>query len=86
MVHVWSINSGERFQGHHGPLVWERVKVGISVTHCLQDGGHNGRRSMNSFCGALCQCPTDLVNPLPDDKILVWSNLEQIADDILKCI
>ena len=21
MVHVWSINSGERFQGHHGPLV-----------------------------------------------------------------
>ena len=22
MVHVWSINSGERFQGHHGPLVF----------------------------------------------------------------
>ena len=21
MVHVWSINSGERFQGYHGPLV-----------------------------------------------------------------
>ena len=23
MVHVWSINSGERFQGHHGPLVYQ---------------------------------------------------------------
>ena len=22
MVHVWSINSGEQFQGHHGPLVF----------------------------------------------------------------
>ena len=26
------------------------------------------------------------VNPLPDDKILDWSKLKQIADDILKCI
>ena len=26
------------------------------------------------------------LNPLPDDKILVWSKLIQIADDILKCI
>ena len=25
-------------------------------------------------------------NPLPDDKILEWSKLKQIADDILKCI
>ena len=25
-------------------------------------------------------------NPLPDDKISDWSKLEQIADDILKCI
>ena len=25
-------------------------------------------------------------NPLPDDKILDWSKLEQIADDILECI
>ena len=23
---------------------------------------------------------------LPDDKILDWSNLKQIADDIFKCI
>ena len=26
------------------------------------------------------------VNSLPDDKILYWSKLKQIADDILKCI
>ena len=26
------------------------------------------------------------VNSLPDDKILDWSKLKQIADDILKCI
>ena len=25
------------------------------------------------------------LNPLPDDKILDWSKLKQIADDILKC-
>ena len=25
-------------------------------------------------------------NPLPDDKILDWFKLKQIADDILKCI
>ena len=25
-------------------------------------------------------------NPIPDDKILDWSKLKQIADDILKCI
>ena len=26
------------------------------------------------------------INPLPDDKILDWSKLKQIADNILKCI
>ena len=26
------------------------------------------------------------LNSLPDDKILDWCNLKQIADDILKCI
>ena len=26
------------------------------------------------------------VNLLPDDKILDWSKLKQIADNILKCI
>ena len=27
-----------------------------------------------------------LLNPLPDDKILDWSKLKQISDDISKCI
>ena len=27
-----------------------------------------------------------VLNPLPDDKILDWSKLKQIADDILKYI
>ena len=26
------------------------------------------------------------LNPLPDNKILDWFNLKQIADDIFKCI
>ena len=28
----------------------------------------------------------DTINPLPDDKILDWSKLKQIADDTLKSI
>ena len=28
----------------------------------------------------------DGIDPLPDDKILDWSKLKRIADDILKCI
>ena len=27
-----------------------------------------------------------LITPLPDDKIVDWSKLKQIADNILKCI
>ena len=27
-----------------------------------------------------------ILNPLPDDKILDWSKLKKIADDIFKCI
>ena len=26
------------------------------------------------------------IKPLPDNKILGWSELKQIADDILKCV
>ena len=33
----------------------------------------------------LCSLNT-LFNKLPDDKILDWPKLKQIADDILKCI
>ena len=31
-----------------------------------------------------CKCCQ--FNPIPDDKILDWSKLKQIADDFLKCI
>ena len=27
-----------------------------------------------------------IFNPLPDDKLLDWSKLKQIEDDVLKCI
>ena len=36
MVHVWSINSGERFQGHHGPLV--RIGPGVCILIFKQTG------------------------------------------------
>ena len=28
----------------------------------------------------------EIINPLPDDKILDWFKLKQIADNILQCI
>ena len=39
MVHVWSINSGERFQGHHGPLVMFEI---VGITRCGQMCFHLG--------------------------------------------
>ena len=37
---------------------------------------------------AVCVCSnvSSHFNPLPHDKILDWSKLKQISDDILKCI
>ena len=43
---------------------------------------------LRDVCSEARQVPlrfTVSVNPLPDDKILDWSKLKQIAD-ILKCI
>ena len=35
MVHVWSINSDERFQGHHGPLVFSSPEHEVlMVSYC----------------------------------------------------
>ena len=35
---------------------------------------------------SFCQTAGGGINPLPDKKILHWSKLEQIADNISKCI
>ena len=43
----------------------------VRKTNTLSDNKKNILSSFNSF---------------PDDKILYWSKLKQIADDILKCI
>ena len=32
------------------------------------------------------QASHHIINPVPDDKILDWSKLKQIADDIFECI
>ena len=39
-----------------------------------------------SFSSTCKTIDCDDLTPLPDDKNLEWSKLEQIADDILKCI
>ena len=36
--------------------------------------------------GNHCKSHEQQFNSLPDDKILDWFKLKQIADDILKCI
>ena len=44
------------------------------------------RQQMRRWQQVNCVEHIILVNPLPDDKILDWSKLKQIANDILKCI
>ena len=39
-----------------------------------------------SIMDCICQLIQCLINPLPDDKILNWFKLKQIADGITKCI
>ena len=34
---------------------------------------------------SLVKMSSIMFNPIPDDKILDWSKLKQIADDIFKC-
>ena len=36
-------------------------------------------------CNVIIIMTYSKINPLPDDKILDWSKLKQIADDILEC-
>ena len=42
--------------------------------------------SFVSFLNPLVVVYVPSYDPLPEDKILGWSKLKQIADDILKCI
>ena len=39
---------------------------------------------MVNLCVILFYFPAFFISPLPDDKIIDWSKLKQIADDILK--
>ena len=62
MVHVWSINSGERFQGHHGPL----VRFSHSVYYQAPEQLCVGTR-MQCYCSALNFHP--LSGTLPHNNI-----------------
>ena len=130
MVHVWSINSGERFQGHHGPLVVfyscdftgtqeeldEHLKVckfeGMKeFLHRTDEKIADLQFSLNtkdqeigflrSMLGKLSEkvdnlekftevklrkLPILLLTHYQTAKILSWSKLKEIADDILKRI
>ena len=46
----------------------------------------NGLKMLVRIKDMLQDCKKELINLLPDDKILDWSKMKQIADDILKCI
>ena len=46
---------------------------------------HNNMSSAEEYTSTVSRFPIS-INRLPDDKILDWSKLKQIADDILKCI
>ena len=58
---------------HWNQPVYPSVRVSVGVSICVQNI-------------SLCQSACGGINPLPDNKILDWSKLKQIADDILKCI
>ena len=73
---------------------------GVLLGQSAIEGDHHSLTPANSLVWQLRHTENDpapsidsgrrilhrLVNPLPDDKILDWSKLKQIADDILKCI
>ena len=51
------------------------------VKMCFQEAKIQAVGNIGFFVSAV---PS--INPLPDGKILDWSKLKQIADDMLKCI
>ena len=66
------------------------------ISHNVFYPSQNTYQSFGNLSFVICQCfefgqvqnfaVWERVNSLPDDKILDWSKLKQIADDILKCI
>ena len=72
--HSKKLSLSKEFYNRHvkKELVWERLE-GYCVTKFLS-------QLDLKIAGKI------MVNPLPDNKILDWSKLKQIADDMLKCI
>ena len=71
----------------------------LSPSHCstivmfVVSTGDHSVPSLGVFCATFMSISVcrelvliNIFNPSPPDKDLDWSNLKQIADDILKCI
>ena len=57
-----------------------------NVFSAIKIKSHHLSKNRYVDCKAFNFVVLESVNSLPDDKILDWSKLKQIADDILKCI
>ena len=57
-----------------------------SSVHTAQEHTAPATIVLSGVKGSLRMTFYDFYNSLPDDKILDWSKLKQIADNILKCI
>ena len=56
----------------------------LSFGKMVKHSFHSKSNSTTNLQSKNCLNPS--LNPLPDDKILDWPKLKQIADNILKCI
>ena len=74
-----SVSKGLKF------VVWERVKVALNpnTTKLIILIRPYIKGKACTFVPIICE---PRINPLPEDKILDWSKLKQIAFDTLKCI
>ena len=62
----------------------DRQLMALTVIHkCL---GYNYERNISMIAVYANSIKQWCLKPLPDGKILDWSKLKQIADDIVKCI
>ena len=67
MVHVWSINSGERFQGHHGPLVLDSssLKEFADYNFKCDENGANFIKWVENTVGKKRNCSLQAISPFP---------------------